>query len=73
MLFFPRAFPTISVFLGTKRISSSRPLHLSGLDLVLSHPGVGDGKQQSLLDTGPDLIDIDTAGDIVVGGFPPDL
>ena len=43
------------------------------VDLVLSHAGVGDGKQQSLLDTGPDLIDIDTAGDIVVGGLPPDL
>ena len=42
-------------------------------DLLLSHPGVGNGKQQSLLDSGPNLIDIDTAGDIVIGGLPPDL
>ena len=42
-------------------------------DLLLRHPGVGNGKQQSLLDSGPDLIDIDTAGDIVIGGLPPDL
>jgi hypothetical protein len=37
-------------------------LGLEARDLLLSHPGVGNGKQQSLLDSGPDLIDIDTAG-----------
>ncbi len=42
-------------------------------NLFLSHPGVGDSKQQSLLDTSPDFIDIDTACDIVVGGLSPDL
>jgi len=56
--------------------SIEREAHRGGnasLSLFFFHPGVGNGKQQSPLDTGPDLINIDTTGDILVGGLPTDL